>query len=41
MAALDAEVYLRDTPLDAEAHWAPDMDKLEQRAEEAAASTSS
>jgi len=40
MAALDAEVYLRDTPLDAEAHWAPDVDKLEQRAAEAAASTS-
>ena len=40
MAALDAEGYLRDTPLDAEAHWAPDVDKLEQRAAEAAASTS-
>jgi thioredoxin reductase (NADPH) len=40
MAALDAEVYLRDTPIDAEAHWAPDVDKLEQRATEAAASTS-
>ena len=24
MAALDAEAYLRDTPVDAEAHWAPD-----------------
>jgi thioredoxin reductase (NADPH) len=23
MAALDAEAYLRDTPVDAEAHWAP------------------
>ena len=23
MAALDAEAYLRDTPIDAEAHWAP------------------
>ncbi len=40
MAALDAEVYLRDTPLDAEAHWAPDVDKAEQRAAEAAASSS-
>ena len=24
VAALDAEAYLRDTPIDAEAHWAPD-----------------
>ena len=24
MSALDAEAYLRDTPIDAEAHWAPD-----------------
>jgi hypothetical protein len=23
MAALDAEAYLRDTPPDPEAHWAP------------------
>jgi thioredoxin reductase (NADPH) len=38
MAALDAEVYLRDTPLDPEAHWEPDPDKIEQRAAEAAAS---
>jgi thioredoxin reductase (NADPH) len=41
MAALDAEVYLRDTPLDPEAHWEPDPDKIEQRAAEAAASSSS
>jgi thioredoxin reductase (NADPH) len=41
MAALDAEVYLRDTPLDAEAHWQGDLDKMEQRAAEAAASSSS
>jgi thioredoxin reductase (NADPH) len=35
-AALDAEAYLRDTPLDAEAHWTPDPDKVEQAAEVAA-----
>jgi thioredoxin reductase (NADPH) len=28
MAALDAEAYLRDTPIDPEAHWAPDPDKV-------------
>ena len=39
MAALDAEWFLRDTPPDAEAHWATDIDKLEQRATEAAASS--
>ena len=27
MAALDAEAYLRDTPIDPEAHWAPDPDE--------------
>jgi len=37
MAALDSEWYLRDDAPDAEAHWTPDVDKLEQRAEEAAA----
>ena len=31
VAALDAEAYLRDTPIDAEAHWAPDPDKVEAR----------
>ena len=36
MAALDAEAYLRDTPVDAEAHWAPDVDKVEAAAERAA-----
>ncbi|HYI99474.1 MAG TPA: thioredoxin-disulfide reductase [Thermoleophilaceae bacterium] len=36
-AALDAEAYLRDTPLDAEAHWTPDPDKVEAAAERAAA----
>jgi thioredoxin reductase (NADPH) len=41
MAALDAEVYLRDTPLDAESHWEGDVEKMEQRAAEAAASSSS
>ena len=33
MAALDAEAYLRDTPIDAEAHWAP---RVEAAAESAA-----
>jgi hypothetical protein len=28
MAALDAEAYLRDTPIDPEAHWAPDPDRV-------------
>ena len=32
MAALDAEAYLRDTPIDAEAHWAPDREKVEAAA---------
>ena len=36
MAALDAEWYLRDTPPDPEAHWAPDPDKTERQAEAAA-----
>jgi thioredoxin reductase (NADPH) len=36
MAALDAEAYLRDTPVDAEAHWAPDPDRIEAAAESAA-----
>jgi thioredoxin reductase (NADPH) len=35
-AALDAEAYLRDTPLDPEAHWTPDPDKVEAAAEQAA-----
>jgi thioredoxin reductase (NADPH) len=35
MAALDAEAYLRDTPIDPEAHWEPDPDKLETAAEAA------
>ena len=38
MAALDAEAYLRDTPIDAEAHWAPEMDRVEAAAEAAARS---
>ena len=33
MAALDAEAYLRDTPIDAEAHWEPDPKKVEAAAE--------
>ncbi len=32
MAALDAEAYLRDTPVDAEAHWAPKADAIESAA---------
>ena len=36
MAALDAEAYLRDAPIDPEAHWEPDPDKLEAAATEAA-----
>ena len=39
MAALDAEWYLRDSHTDPETHWAPDPDKLEERAAEAAASS--
>jgi thioredoxin reductase (NADPH) len=35
-AALDAESYLRDTPIDPEAHWEPDPDKVEAAAEAAA-----
>jgi thioredoxin reductase (NADPH) len=36
MAALDAEAYLRDTPIDAEAHWAGEPDKVEEAAQAAA-----
>jgi thioredoxin reductase (NADPH) len=36
-AALDAEAYLRDTPIDPEAHWESDPDKIEAAAEQAAA----
>ena len=35
-AALDAEAYLRDRPIDAEAHWEGDPDKMEAAAEQAA-----
>jgi thioredoxin reductase (NADPH) len=35
MAALDAEAYLRDTPIDAEAHWEPDPAKVDAAAESA------
>jgi thioredoxin reductase (NADPH) len=38
MAALDSEAYLRDTPIDPEAHWAPEIDRLEAAAEAAAQS---
>jgi thioredoxin reductase (NADPH) len=36
MAALDAEAYLRDTPIDAEAHWAPAPEQVEAAAESTA-----
>ncbi|HZG49008.1 MAG TPA: thioredoxin-disulfide reductase [Thermoleophilaceae bacterium] len=36
MAALDAEAYLRDTPIDAEAHWAGAPERVEAAAESAA-----
>jgi thioredoxin reductase (NADPH) len=36
MAALDAEAYLRDTPIDTEAHWAPEVGRVEAAAESAA-----
>jgi thioredoxin reductase (NADPH) len=39
MAALDAEAYLRDTPIDGEAHWTPDPEKLEAAADRAASSS--
>ena len=32
MAALDAEAYLRDQPIDPEAHWESDPDKVVERA---------
>jgi thioredoxin reductase (NADPH) len=35
-SALDAEAYLRDKPVDAEAHWEPDPSKVEAAAEHAA-----
>ncbi|MEJ7818439.1 MAG: hypothetical protein WKF49_07115, partial [Thermoleophilaceae bacterium] len=37
-AALDAEAYLRDKPVDAEAHWEPDPEKLDAAAARAASS---
>jgi thioredoxin reductase (NADPH) len=36
MAALDAESYLRDTPVDAEAHWAKVPERVEATAQSAA-----
>ena len=39
MAALDAEAYLRDAPVDPEAHWAPDVERVEAAAESAAHSS--
>ena len=38
MAALDAEAYLRDTPIDPEAHWESDPTRVEAAAEAAAGS---
>ena len=38
-AALDAEAYLRDTPVGAEAHWESDPAKIEAAAEAAASSS--
>jgi thioredoxin reductase (NADPH) len=35
-AALDAEAYLRDTPIDAEAHWGGEPERVEAAAEAAA-----
>ena len=35
-AALDAEAYLRDTPVDPEAHWESDLEKVEAAAKSAA-----
>ena len=32
MAALDAEAYLRDTPIDPEVHWAPEPERVEAAA---------
>ena len=36
MAALDAEAYLRDTPIDPESHWSGEPEKIEEAAEAAA-----
>jgi thioredoxin reductase (NADPH) len=36
MAALDAEAYLRDTPIDAEVHWGGEPERIEAAAESAA-----
>jgi thioredoxin reductase (NADPH) len=38
MAALDAEAYLRHAPIDPEAHWTPEPDKVEAAAEAASRS---
>ena len=39
-AALDAEAYLRDTPIDSEAHWTPDPDRVEEAGAAIAEATS-
>ncbi len=41
MAALDAEAYLRDTPIDPEAHWTPDPDRVEEAGQAVAESATS
>ena len=33
IAALDAEAYLRDSPIDPEAHWAPEPDRVDEVAD--------
>src|SRR5918995_2225244 len=38
---LDAEAYLRDTPIDAEAHWAPEPDRVEAAADRVQAAAES
>jgi thioredoxin reductase (NADPH) len=41
MAALDAEAYLRDTPIDPEVHWTPDPDRVEEAGQAVAESATS
>jgi thioredoxin reductase (NADPH) len=41
MAALDAEAYLRDSPVDPELHWAPEPDRVDAAAEKIQAAAES
>jgi thioredoxin reductase (NADPH) len=41
MAALDAEAYLRDSPVDPEAHWTPEPERVEAAAEKIEAAAKS